>query len=642
MDRRAQSATLPCCFVFWLGSMLISHQAVAEECVFITNACGEDRECQEAGTLTIINAERGVVSANIPLGVRPSGVAIQPGGQKLYVTNRRQFEAGSVIVLDTTTRIPLAEIEVDLYPMPIAVTPDRKRVFVGHSFSRSAAGPPLVVIDTQIDELIEKTMPIGQQTTGLAISPDGLTLYAANVGSDDIAVVDTTTNQVITTIPTDHPYEIALSPEGLLGYATNAFAQTVTRIDTLTNTVVGDPIPVGGQPLGITISHNGQYAFVVNYCGTAPRCGGSGTALPDGTVTVIDTNTYLSTGDPIAVGKGPIAAAINRDDTRLYVVNEQSHDVSVVDVGARATVMTIPVGSFPAGIAIGLVEGGCPLPTPTSTSTPRPTRSPTITPSPTRTGTGTRTHSPSASPTTTRTSTPSLTSTRTITPTPSVTASSSATPTSTPCVGTCHSEGVVSVDDVVAMLTVALGSDDPGRCPSGDGDRNGTITVEEVLAAITNALYGCGVPPPTHTNTPTHTRTVTRTPSRTSTRPETPTSTRTGTATRTPLPTLSPTRTLRPTRTLSPTRTRTRVPTPTPNSADYCRTAPSGVAACCSRSRPTHQCNVFAPTFVRCFAQCTGDNLCVSGGGPAVCCPGRIEYSCPTTDGDCLVTSCGF
>jgi len=54
-------------------------------------------------------------------------------------------------------------------------------------------------------------IPVGQRPWGIALSPDGRKLYTANGISNDVSVVDTATNKVITTIKAgDGPWGIAL------------------------------------------------------------------------------------------------------------------------------------------------------------------------------------------------------------------------------------------------------------------------------------------------------------------------------------------------------------------------------------------------------------------------------------------------
>ena len=42
------------------------------------------------------------------------------------------------------------------------------------------------------------------------------------------------------------------------------------------------------------------------------------------------------------------------------------------------------------------------------------------------------------------------------------------------------------------MVNVALGQAEISECSAGDRDKNGAITIDEILVAVNNALHGCG------------------------------------------------------------------------------------------------------------------------------------------------------
>ncbi len=61
------------------------------------------------------------------------------------------------------------------------------------------------------------------------------------------------------------------------------------------------------------------------------------------------------------------------------------------------------------------------------------------------------------------------------------------------CTGNCDystAQGV-TVDEILNMVNIALGSNSITLCEAGDSDGSGTITVDEILAAVNNALNGC-------------------------------------------------------------------------------------------------------------------------------------------------------
>lgn len=59
------------------------------------------------------------------------------------------------------------------------------------------------------------------------------------------------------------------------------------------------------------------------------------------------------------------------------------------------------------------------------------------------------------------------------------------------CVGDCHGDGEVSVDELIRMVRIALGDGDAGTCPSGDANLDGTITIDEIVTAVDGALSDC-------------------------------------------------------------------------------------------------------------------------------------------------------
>jgi hypothetical protein len=62
------------------------------------------------------------------------------------------------------------------------------------------------------------------------------------------------------------------------------------------------------------------------------------------------------------------------------------------------------------------------------------------------------------------------------------------------CVGDCNRDHVVTVDEILTMVNISLGSAPIINCLRGDGNGDGVITVDEITQAINNDLNGCPVP----------------------------------------------------------------------------------------------------------------------------------------------------
>ena len=95
------------------------------------------------------------------------------------------------------------------------------------------------------------------------------------------------------------------------------------------------------------------------------------------------------------------------------------------------------------------------------------------------------------------------TPTATLPPTPTATASPEPTLTATEpmptapatfsCLGDCRGDSRVTVDEVVLMVAIGLGTEQVDAGPIGDGDRDGQVAISEVISSVRHALEGCGV-----------------------------------------------------------------------------------------------------------------------------------------------------
>jgi hypothetical protein len=75
-------------------------------------------------------------------------------------------------------------------------------------------------------------------------------------------------------------------------------------------------------------------------------------------------------------------------------------------------------------------------------------------------------------------------------PTPTPTPMETPTPTPAPCVGNCNGDDMVTVDEVIMLVNIALGSAQPVDCPSGM-PAGESVDVTVVIQAVNNALRGC-------------------------------------------------------------------------------------------------------------------------------------------------------
>jgi len=58
------------------------------------------------------------------------------------------------------------------------------------------------------------------------------------------------------------------------------------------------------------------------------------------------------------------------------------------------------------------------------------------------------------------------------------------------CAGDCNQDGEVTIDELLAMVNIALGLSPPFRCRAADADCSGSVGVNELVGAVRHALAG--------------------------------------------------------------------------------------------------------------------------------------------------------
>ena len=82
-----------------------------------------------SGTVSVINAATHAVTATIPVGSKPAGVAVDPAAGTVYVTNQGE---GTVSVIDAAAGTVTATIPVGTDPDGVAVDPATHTAYVAN------------------------------------------------------------------------------------------------------------------------------------------------------------------------------------------------------------------------------------------------------------------------------------------------------------------------------------------------------------------------------------------------------------------------------------------------------------------------------------------------------------------------------
>jgi len=218
--------------------------------------------------------------------VYPSGIAIAPDGNTLFVANNLGDSLGIVHDLRGSRKLVRVDLRHDeaaesfVYPYAVSFVPPGK-AYVSCWNENSVA-----VVDTNLPTRPVRRVAVGRHPTAMLLNPEFTRLYVANSNDDSVSVIDTATDKEIERIsvrlsedvpPGNSPEGLALSGDDL--YVANSHSNSVAVVELLAKARGGKSddehaerstvrgfIPTGQYPSAIAVV--GQTIFIGNGKGT--------------------------------------------------------------------------------------------------------------------------------------------------------------------------------------------------------------------------------------------------------------------------------------------------------------------------------------------------------------------------------------
>jgi YVTN family beta-propeller protein len=244
---------------------------------------------------------------------------------------------------------------------------------------------PLAAAATSVGKpAVVGTIRVGDEPEGVAVSPDGRTVYVANQNSRILSVVDAATRRVTPVRLRNTPRFVTTSRDGSLVfvsmYEKDMSGSGLAVVDAATRGVT--PVRLRNTPRFVTTSRDGSLVFVSMY---EKDMSGSGLAVVDAARRKVVR--YLSTGvQPFTLAVGPDdrvwvpihsrgrleifsagghhmdarvtvpanphAVAFSAGLRRAYTANHESNAVAVIDMRTDRLVKSVPVSKSPHSVAV--------------------------------------------------------------------------------------------------------------------------------------------------------------------------------------------------------------------------------------------------------------------------------------------------
>lgn len=266
----------------------------------------------------------GAVAANLPVSLRPFGIAVNNAGL-VYAT---RLDAAAVTTGNTDSLTVGPTIAVGYAPTAVAFEPYGATAYVANQYS-GAIGVVDVASGSQV-----RQVPITGDPFNVTVSPGGTVYATANTGW--AFAIDPVTLMVTDSLWLGGaPSSMVFGSGDTLLYVSDFTAGTVVEIWLRSRLSTKRTFPVGGAPQGLAISPDRTTLYIANEAGSLMTL-----AIASGAVT---RTTSLAAGG--------FGLALAPDGTQLYVSLPAAGSVVVVDRASGAILSTIATGGQPRRVA---------------------------------------------------------------------------------------------------------------------------------------------------------------------------------------------------------------------------------------------------------------------------------------------------
>ena len=298
------------------------------------------------------------------LGSMPLAMVLSPEKDRIVVLLNGWKEQGIQVVERNSGRV-LQTITLPAVFLGVVFSPDGKSLYVSGGdqdviYRFDWRGGAATLADSILLAVKAKGKDGTRYPAGIALSPDGRTLYAVENLADSLAVVDLATRRVVQRLAMErYPYGVVVGQDGTV-YASAWGGWTVSVFPARANGTLnaGTRIRAGRHPSALALNPSGSRLFVAS--GSTDR------------ISVLDTRTRaviatLDDATPAGTAEGstPNALTLSADGTRLFVAEADNNAIGVFDLSARTAGSAaatgndalrgrIPVGWYPTAV---LVDG---------------------------------------------------------------------------------------------------------------------------------------------------------------------------------------------------------------------------------------------------------------------------------------------
>ncbi|MCM4080725.1 YncE family protein [Paractinoplanes hotanensis] len=286
-------------------------------------------------------------------GYGPSRVTVLPAPPS---PGRRQIGT-TVLVAILTTLVVLGGAGVAMAllsdgrsePPPVVALPTQPQPQPAEAFeSAEPASPAPEVTRVPLAQRVKSvakprvigTIRVGAEPEGVAVAPDGRTIYVANQNSRILSVVDAATRKVTPVVLRNTPRFVAVSRDGNTVFVSmyeddKHTGSGVAVVDTRSRKVLRY-LDTGHMPYTLAVAPDNKLWVPIH---------------SDGRLEIFSSGTLRMVSE-LPVKPNPHAVGFSSDQMRAFTANHESNAVTVIDMRTNGVLRSIPVSRAPHSIAV--------------------------------------------------------------------------------------------------------------------------------------------------------------------------------------------------------------------------------------------------------------------------------------------------
>jgi YVTN family beta-propeller protein len=291
---------------------------------------------KEEATLAIVDPGSGTVLGRVPTGEGPHELVTSTDGKMAFASNygTGQAPGHTISMIDIATQKEVRRIDVSPLSRPHGLAFAAGKVYFTAEANKKIAryDPTAGKIDWEFET--------GQTTTHMVLPTRDLrTIFTSNIGSDSVSAIeqksDGTWTQTVIVVGKG-PEGIALSPDGRTVWSAHSRDGGVSIIDVATRKVIQTLNVATKRSNRIKLTPDGKFALISD--------------LDAGDLVVVDAVARKEI-KRVPLGKQPEGILIVPDGSRAFVAVNGDNAVAVIDTRTWNVVSRISPGAGPDGLA---------------------------------------------------------------------------------------------------------------------------------------------------------------------------------------------------------------------------------------------------------------------------------------------------